>query len=476
MVLMRNHFKSLFTLCVFGLSIIFSTFSAEAINEISFDLTAKEIQIEESEILIDDTAISSEFIPNISYAFNENTFQFYDQLDDNNKAAYDAMKIWTEPTTEEFKISFPDAISFQTESTDISQWDEEQYNNFWYIIFSNILYGKDALLFDYPEIFWLDVSQIQITLSNVRTSKNIFTGIYTMKISEIKLKGNVKEEYTDTDTAKEFKQILDDAVNSFEIQGTDRYQQVKYIHDYIANTVIYNMTAPYHDASIGLFCEPYQLVCEGYSKSLKILCDKADIPCIVVPGNIDVETHTGHMWNYIMMEDNEWYGLDCTWNDLDSTSNPIKYTYFLKGSNSFNINHTPDTEDSTITFTYPELNTDDYIYTTSAPTTTVLPTTTVAITSTELESTTVSMPITETTTVTTTTTLPITTTNVQSDHLEGDFNIDSSINAADLVVLRKVLLKIEPMDSNFPNDDLNSDNVINVFDYIILSRRILGGV
>ena len=531
MISMKKTFKSLLTLCVFGFSFMTSVFSAEAIDEISSDITETEIQVDETEVMTDDIIIDSAYLPDISYNFNENHFLYYDQLDNNNKAAYDAMKVWIEPTTEEFAVSLPDTVSYETASTDMSSWDEEQYNDFWNMIFSNIRFGKDALTFDYPELFWLDSGKIKITLSNVRTSYSIRTKMYTMKISEMKLQGNVKEEYTDVDTAKEFKQLVDDSVSAFEIQGDNRYQQVKYIHDYIAQTVSYNASAAYHDAVTGLFCEPYQIVCEGYSKSFKLLCDKADIPCIVVPGNINTETNTGHMWNYVMMEDNEWYGLDCTWDDTNSTSNPVKYTYFLKGSDNFGGSHTPDTEVYTTAFTYPELNTDDYVYnstppvtsvTTSAQTsvsttettlkqtsatnqetnqitttvttepvttkvTTTLPvTTTVAVTSATTASTTIvttTVPVTTTvsdttiisTTIPVTTTAPVTMTEPVPEHINGDYNLNGTIDIADLVALRKVILGINTMDGSFPFDDLNNDNIINVLDYIILSRKILGG-
>lgn len=504
MTSMKKIFKSLLTLCVLSFSFMTSVFSAEAVDEISADITETEIQVDETEVMTDNIIIDSEYLPDIKYNFNENHFLYYDQLNNNNKAAYDAMKIWENPTDEEFTVSLPDTVSYETSSTDMSDWDEEQYNDFWNMIFSNVCFGKDALLFDYPELFWLDTAKIKITLSNVKISYSIRTKMYTMKISEMKIQGNVKDVYTDIETAREFKQIVDDSVSDFEIQGSDRYQQVKYIHDYIANKVSYNASAAYLDAVTGLFCEPYQIVCEGYSKSFKLLCDKADIPCIVIPGNINTENNTGHMWNYVMMEDNQWYGLDCTWDDNDSVSNPVKYSYFLKGSDSFGYNHIPDTEIYSTAFTYPELNTADYVYTSTPPVTTVTTsaqttssttikqtsaeitqttpkpvtttvTTTLPVTTTVTVKTTVSEVTTVSTTIPVTTTAPVTTTSAVQTHISGDYNLNGKIDVADLIALRKVIIGISPMDESFPYDDLNKDNIINVLDYILLSRKILGG-
>ena len=462
-MLMKKYFKALIAMCVFVFSLINSTLNVNALDEIFYTLSNSETEIDQSEILRDDLIISTEYLPDLSYAYNKNSFKYYDQLNDNNKSAYDSMKTWLNPTTEEITVTFPDILSYQTDSLDMGNWSEEEYNNFWNYVFGNIRFGKDALMFDYPEIFWIDESQIEITLS------------------------------TDIAGAEKYQSLLESSVESFEAEGSDIYHKVKYIHDYIADKVSYNMDAPYNDSAVGLFCEPYEIVCEGYSKAFKLLCDKYEIPCIVVPGNIDIENNIGHMWNYVKMEDGEWYGVDCTWDDTDSASNPVRYNYFLKGSESFNLNHTPDTEYYTTAFTYPELCAENYIYSVSQPVTTTVTntvTTDIVITSVLTENTTVTTDIvitnvsTENTTVTdivttnvsaTETTFYTETTEITTD-LKGDYNTDGKINSADLVALRSFLLGLNPVDMEFPDDDMNEDNIINIFDYIILSRKILGGI
>ena len=63
---------------------------------------------------------------------------------------------------------------------------------------------------------------------------------------------------------------------------------------------------------------------------MKILCDKENIPCILVVGNINLETNFAHMWNYVQMEDGQWYAVDCTWDDLDDETNPVTSLKGLK--------------------------------------------------------------------------------------------------------------------------------------------------
>lgn len=61
-------------------------------------------------------------------------------------------------------------------------------------------------------------------------------------------------------------------------------------------------------------------LCEGYSKAMKLVLDKAGIPCVTVQG---VYKHTGeqmelHMWNYVQIntgENNKWYAVDATFDD-----------------------------------------------------------------------------------------------------------------------------------------------------------------
>ena len=60
-------------------------------------------------------------------------------------------------------------------------------------------------------------------------------------------------------------------------------------------------------------------VCEGYAKAFKAVCDKLEIPCVLVDGSANSagnpQPTDGHMWNYVQMEDGKWSAVDVTWND-----------------------------------------------------------------------------------------------------------------------------------------------------------------
>ena len=80
-------------------------------------------------------------------------------------------------------------------------------------------------------------------------------------------------------------------------------------------------------------------VCEGYARAFKVLCDKLEIPCILMSGNVQSSGGSGgHMWNYVQMEDGKWYAVDVTWDDpsvvgrYDVVSGHESHDWFLLGS------------------------------------------------------------------------------------------------------------------------------------------------
>ena len=106
------------------------------------ELTAENETIDESICFdADDFKWTSGLSSGVQYLYNEGTFNYYEQLDENNKAAYDAMKVWLEPTTEEFYITLPVPVEYDTSSTNISSWDDDKKTEFWTLILSNIRDG-----------------------------------------------------------------------------------------------------------------------------------------------------------------------------------------------------------------------------------------------------------------------------------------------------------------------------------------------
>ena len=115
--------------------------------------------------------------------------------------------------------------------------------------------------------------------------------------------------------------------------GMDMEQKIKRIHDYICQRVTYrndNTLWGHSAASLFLDADP-AFVCEGYAKSMKIFCYYMGINCACVSGTArgtSSGTPGAHMWNYVQMDDGNWYLVDATWDDVGT---PPSSRYLLVG-------------------------------------------------------------------------------------------------------------------------------------------------
>ena len=150
--------------------------------------------------------------------------------------------------------------------------------------------------------------------------------------------------------------------------STTLQEKLKFFHDKICELTTYNDSAagiagssvpkdwlyawsPY-EVFVGTGAqEQNSVVCEGYARAFKMLCDAANIPCALISG----DGGGPHMWNAVKMDDEKWYAVDVTWDDSGDPSTP-KDTYFLKPSKDFS-NHTPEPKYGLV---YPVLNDADY--------------------------------------------------------------------------------------------------------------------
>lgn len=60
-------------------------------------------------------------------------------------------------------------------------------------------------------------------------------------------------------------------------------------------------------------------VCDGYAEAFLLLCNAADIPCLLVSGTAE---GIPHAWN-LVFADGHWYHTDCTWSDTAHSSLPL---------------------------------------------------------------------------------------------------------------------------------------------------------
>ncbi len=163
---------------------------------------------------------------------------------------------------------------------------------------------------------------------------------------------------------------MTDAITAMdgEVDKTSTFTKIKSIHDYVAKTLSYdndnmNSTDPQIAGNIRSvytsLCGDHKVVCEGYAKMFKVLCDAYDIPCIIVTGIAGTTgTLEAHMWNNVYLE-GYWFLVDCTWDDQDS----IRTEYLLAGASKTGFNgikvgnsHVPDDVSESHGLTFPELS------------------------------------------------------------------------------------------------------------------------
>lgn len=382
---------------------------------------------------------------NVSILSNnsDSAYNYRNFLDKNNAAVYDALAALVTPTAKPISVTLPQKVSVTVSSMPgTSGYTEKDQAAYQGAIFENCQPAINSVTFDMPEICWLDMSYFGISVgTDTVVTRGSLTGKYTITIKTLKFTPTILPKLGTAEKAAEYVEMLRTAVDEFPVSGESRYEQLKSIHDYITEFTYYDSEGDFAPSAIGALIEP-GVVCEGYSKSFKLICDRLDIPCVLVFGNYNEAAQSAHMWNYVQMEDGKWYAVDVTWDDLDNEK-IRKYEYFLKGSKSFSLKHTPEEYYNITKLNYPELSAEDYDP--SAPHTTTVTTT-----------------VTTTTTTTTTATAPV-------KYKKGDVNRDGKVNIADLVYCQSTV--IGRLDSEYLCD-VDGNGYENSFD-IALLRQIL---
>ncbi len=263
------------------------------------------------------------------------------QLDGNAKALYDLLvQNYVVDYSQyldsvDFPFEFPDTITFEAVVEDGSfQRKGESYVQATDDVKTAIQAASDAFSYDYPQAFWFRGSNYGYRVSCVRdgSSSTGYRGTFknfTFKPANREISENAHTRMGD------FMNGVQSAVAELNEQtlGMDMEQKIKRIHDYICQRVTYrndNTLWVHSAASLFLDADP-AFVCEGYAKSMKIFCYYMGINCACVSGTArgtSSGTPGAHMWNYVQMDDGNWYLVDATWDDVGT---PPSSRYLLVG-------------------------------------------------------------------------------------------------------------------------------------------------
>lgn len=200
----------------------------------------------------------------------------------------------------------------------------------------SVFAAASALMDDHPEMFWIGNFETVDFDSTQEPVVDEDRGTMAVQVDKILIDYELPAGYKSWDAVKTAYTQMMQAADSVQIAGANRFEKLKSIHDWIAKRVDYdNNFGPTSFEATSVFLAPYKTVCEGYSEAFKMLCDRAGIPCIVVVG----EAGEPHAWNYVKMEDGNWYAVDVTWDDQNDENGDdlIFYDFFLRGANSTDI-------------------------------------------------------------------------------------------------------------------------------------------
>ena len=265
--------------------------------------------------------------PLYMYQYDTDTYNLghscYDYLDDAQKYVYDAIVSNAGNLT--FTINFPNNLFAYAD-----------YNNKSYL--TAIM---NAVCTDRPDIFYYAGYAI--------TGGTLYSGNKYLKT--MNYQARPYDSYYTSSNVKGYYNALMAKIPQVPVDLSNRYNFIKSVHDYLADTVYYpdlnssDYKKSAHDA-YGALVEG-RAVCQGYSDAIKLLCDYYNIPCVCISGTAN---GSGHMWNAVQMDNGKWYFIDCTWDDQDSR---LFYDFFLVGTQStntyfggeqFGVEHVNDTD------------------------------------------------------------------------------------------------------------------------------------
>ena len=287
---------------------------------------------------------------------------YYNQLSDYGKVIYYGLyKNKDNLKTGTYVIEYEESFSRLLDQENGSKKLKDEYE-----------LAVNAFVFDYPEVFYVDISKMTLVTEIITKLSFIRTyNVYIAPDGESYLYDDFKDKEELEDAIDKIEKIRNDLVNA---NYNNDIEKIQAAHNYLIENVEYSKEIK--DDMYGIYgaLVKGEAVCNGYAKAFKYILDGMNIPCVLVSGigiNSNGETES-HAWNYVLIKD-VWYAVDVTWDDPIITwvgGKPIEnykltsdamYRYFLVGSNLLFEDHKEDgsiRED--FSFTYPTISRENY--------------------------------------------------------------------------------------------------------------------
>lgn len=293
---------------------------------------------------------------NVDYSNVNVDKYFYNQLENESKIIYKAFESNKENMKSgTYKIELGDSFSNLLNTANGQDELGDYYQS-----------AIEAYTYDNPDVFYLSPNKMYL---NIETTTRGSKTTYYVYIDNGDKSNYLIDEFSSKQEVESAISQIESVKNQLVSKKTgNTYNDIKLVHDYLVDNVEYDtsISKPNIYNTYGALIN-HVAVCEGYARSFKYIMDNMRIPCVLVIGkgtNSKGETEN-HAWNYIELK-GTWYAIDTTWDDpvvtgVGTASQKSRYKYFLKGSNTFNKDHTPSGNftPNGKTFTYPQLNVQD---------------------------------------------------------------------------------------------------------------------
>ena len=457
------------SLCLLVAALMLAALPAAGLAEPAADLSMEEEMTFRGEITlpeVDGTDVPAPETGKEQRSIPAYSEEYYgDQLPEASRAIYDAIKgspLWAGPA--EYMIELTD---FLPEEAKVLPGTATVTNEDGTFLLSGTLDDEKAvqdmvaaahtaLLYDHPELSWLvntdpvifflagaDPTEEEMeAISQLQPGEAFTLGtdtvqlkslVYGMSDESVRRATTAPEavagpdcwQYADTGDRAAIEAALASARKEIgDLSGKTDAKKVHAVHDWVCSNV------RYADLDSARFTENWrghqtvwsalvegETVCTGYAKSIKLLLDSYDVPCVIVRGQSHDQSHA---WNYVMLN-GSWYGLDATWADQEWG---IDRRDYLRGSSSFEQDHTAGHLADSFAFAYPALTEADY-------------------------------------------------TEGSSSMLPGDVNLDSTVNLLDLPAVADALNHERPLSPEaLSNADLNRSGLIEIEDIVLLAEML----
>ena len=317
------------------------------------------------------------------------SYDFSSQLGANAKAIYDSKVEWyaTEHHTGEWTCEFGEGVyQFQGVVTSNGYFEktdpdtESAYEACKEQLSADMQAAADAFKHDHPEVFWIrSPKTYSFTISSVPDTEQTGDDGKTRSVFQI-----VSATYKPVETfagagslissyqagvqaaVAKVREMADSwntegvetgstAYQALLVRAADEYLCSRLFYDHSALNTAVSVSAAENSGSQSVACnDAYRIytsaaaflgetdhltmgvVCEGYAKAFKVLCDQLGVPAVCVSGlSNKSRTGSGHMWNLAQIG-GSWYLVDVTWDDSDTAGAQASSRRYLLVSNYTN--------------------------------------------------------------------------------------------------------------------------------------------